>query len=698
METNASRRTAAMAEQARQFEAEVQELLALVVHSLYSNRDIFLRELIANAADAIDKARFRAVTDPALAREWVIRIEPDKERNLLTISDNGIGMTRDEVVADIGTIARSGTRAFLSALRQGEGQDAAAAPDLIGQFGVGFYSAFMVADKVTLTTRKAGEAGPATRWESDGKAGYSLAEDDTLPEAGTRIVLHLKPDAAAYLEPWKIRGIVTRYSDFIAHPIRLRAPSQKPEDGGGEEWETINSQKAIWMRPPEDVTEEEHESFFRQISHAMGKPLRCIHFKAEGATEFRALLYLPDTAPMTLFTPEEARRGLHLYVHRVFICDDCPDLLPGYLRFVRGVVEADDLPLNVSREMLQENPTVRKIQKNLVRKVLAELKQMQEEAPDDYRTFFREFGPALKEGMHTDHASQEKIRDLLLYETMKGEAGKPTSLAAYAEAMPAEQPEIYYAVGESRRQCENSPHLELLREKGYDVLFMTDPVDEWVVPALREYRGKRLCPVGSGEIALDEATRKARAEKAEAAAKDLKELLDFLRKALGEKVSDVRISQRLTDSACCLVGAPGDPGPHMERLLKAMRQEVPPRKRILEINPDHPLVLALGQCLARDRHDPRLPESPNSSTTRRSSPRAAKSPTPSASPGASPPSWPRACAARTSPDGTGPAWADLAAGGCANRPGGAYSPHENAPCRPLPWAAMAQRPFCRRAQ
>jgi molecular chaperone HtpG len=594
-----------MAEQSRRFEAEVQELLELVVHSLYSNRDIFLRELIANAADAIDKARFLAVTDPGQAREWEIRIEPDKERGQLTITDNGVGMTRDEVVADIGTIARSGTRAFLDALRQGGG---AAGPELIGQFGVGFYSAFMVADKVELVTRKAGTDAPATRWESDGKAEYTLADDDFVG-TGTRLVLHLKPDCASYLEPWKIREIVARYSDFIAHPIRLRTPSQEAGAAGGDAWTTINSQKAIWMRPAEEVTDEEHESFYRQISHVMGKPLRRIHFKAEGATEFRALLYLPDAAPMTLFTPEEGRRGLHLYVRRVFICDDSPDLLPGYLRFVKGVVEADDLPLNVSREMLQENPAVRKIQKNLVRKILAELKQMLDEAPEDYRAFFREFGPALKEGMHTDHGAQEKLRDLLLYETMKGTPGEPQTLAAYVDAMPAEQPCIYCLVGESRRQCENSPHLELLREKGYDVIFMTDPVDEWVIPALREYRGKTLAPVGVGEVALDEATRQARREKAEAAAKDLKELLDFLRKALVEKVSDVRISQRLTDSACCLVGAAGDPGPHMERLLKAMRHEVPERKRILEINPDHVLVGALNACLGRDRHDPRLPDS-----------------------------------------------------------------------------------------
>ncbi len=593
-----------MAEQSRRFEAEVQELLELVVHSLYSNRDIFLRELIANAADAIDKARFLAVTDPGQAREWEIRIEPDKERGQLTITDNGVGMTRDEVVTDIGTIARSGTRAFLDALRQSGG---AAGPELIGQFGVGFYSAFMVADKVDLVTRKAGADAPATRWASDGKAGYTLA-DDAFAGPGTRIVLHLKPDCASYLEPWKIREIVTRYSDFIAHPIRLRTPSQEGGQAGGDAWTTINSQKAIWMRPAEEVSDEEHESFYRQISHAMGKPLRRIHFKAEGATEFRALLYLPDTAPMTLFTPEEGRRGLHLYVRRVFICDDSPDLLPGYLRFVKGVVEADDLPLNVSREMLQENPAVRKIQKNLVRKILAELKQMLDEAPETYRAFFREFGAALKEGMHTDHAAQEKLRDLLLYETMKGAPGEPQTLAAYVDAMPAEQPCIYCLVGESRRQCENSPHLELLREKGYDVIFMTDPVDEWVIPALREYRGKALSPVGAGEVTLDAATGQARREKAETAAKELKELLDFLRKALAEKVSDVRISQRLTDSACCLVGAAGDPGPHMERLLKAMRHEVPERKRILEINPDHVLVGALNACLGHDRHDPRLPD------------------------------------------------------------------------------------------
>lgn len=593
-----------MSEQTKKFKADVQELLDLVVHSLYSNRDIFLRELIANAADAIDKARFRALTETAQARDWEIRIEPDQERGRLTISDNGIGMTREEVVADIGTIARSGTRAFLDAMHHDGSTNN---PELIGQFGVGFYSAFMVAEQVTLVTRPFGAEAPATRWESAGKADYTIA-DDPFPGPGTRITIQLKPEAKAYLEAWKIREIVRRYSDFIAHPVRLRTVAPQGDSPGIETWPTINSQQAIWRRPPETVTAAEHETFFQHLAHAGGKPCRHIHYLAEGATEFRALLYLPDAAPVELFMPETAPRGLHLYVRRMFICDDCPDLLPAYLRFVKGVVEADDLPLNVSREMLQDNPTVRKIHKNLVRKILSELKEMLDQTPDDYRAFFVSFGRILKEGMHTDQDGRQRIQDLLLYETMNGQPGEPITLAAYLAAMPATQPEIYYLTGENRRQCENSPQLELLREQGYEVLFMTDPVDEWVVGTLAEYGGKRLCSVGKGELALDEATRRTRREKAEAATKTHQVLLDFLRKALVEQVKEVRISQRLTSSACCLVGAAGDLSPHMERLLRAMQQAAPETKRILEVNPDHPLVAALQQCLDCDRHDPRLPE------------------------------------------------------------------------------------------
>jgi molecular chaperone HtpG len=601
----------------KKFETEVQQLLDLVIHSLYSNRDIFLRELISNASDAIDKIRFEAHSNEALLEgnaDWKIKIVPDKGAGTLTISDNGIGMGIAEVEENIGTIARSGTRAFLDSLKGKGGTDN---PELIGQFGVGFYSAFMVADRVTLVTRRAGEKSSACSWESTGDGSYTI-EECTKETRGTEITLHLKEEMREYLDEWKIRSIVKKYSDYVQYPVvmditRDEVPTGvdgKPIEGAGTiaktTEETLNSMKAIWTRSKGEITDDEYEEFYKHISHDFDKPLKTIHYAAEGVSEFRALLYIPARKPFDLFMPDK-KRGVHLYVKRVFITDNCENLLPDYLRFVKGVVDSSDLPLNVSREILQEDVQIRRIQKNLVGKVLATLAEMQSKEPQEYLTFYREFGPVLKEGIHLDSANREKLQELILFESSKTAAGEFVSLKEYVERMPAEQKEIYYLTGESRRVVENSPHLEVLRQKGYEVLFMTDPVDEWVVQALPEYGDKKLKPVDRGDLELDTAEeKKARETRKEETEKQYKELLDFIGDKLKDRVKEVRLSERLAESACCLVSDQSALSPHMERLLKAMNQEVPEAKRILELNPGHPIMQSLASMYGTDKDDRRL--------------------------------------------------------------------------------------------
>ena len=460
----------------RQFKTEVQQLLQLMIHSLYSNRDIFLRELIANAADAIDKARFESLTHPGEAREWKIVIKADKDAKTLTVSDNGIGMTEDDVVENIGTIAKSGTRAFLKMLEE-KGENGADIPELIGQFGVGFYSAFMAAELVELTTRR-GDA-PAVRWSSRGEGSYELspAEKET---PGTEIVLHLKDDAEIYLESWKISEIVQRYSDFIAYPIVM--PEKKVNEDKSEtvSERTLNSQKAIWLRKPSEITEDEYRSFYSHLSNFGGTEyLKAIHMTAEGTSEFKALLFLPKQAPFNLLMPDIQKKGLQLYIKRMFITDECKELLPDYLRFVCGVVDSSDLPLNVSREILQQNPLLGRIQTAVTGKVLAEMKKLLENDRENYEKFFVEFGRIIKEGLHTDRANAEKLKDLVLYESMNTPEGKRITLKEYVDAMPESQSDIYYISGEKREAVASSPALEYFRGKGYDVLFMTDPIDEW---------------------------------------------------------------------------------------------------------------------------------------------------------------------------------------------------------------------------
>ena len=584
----------------REFKTEVRQLLDLMIHSLYSNRDIFLRELVANAADAIDKARFESLTHPEMAKKWEIRITPDKKAKTLTISDNGIGMTQDEVVENIGTIAKSGTRAFLKLLEE-QGAKKEELPELIGQFGVGFYSAFMVAGEVVIVTKKAGSDAPAVRWSSRGEGEYEL-DSAEKSEPGTEITLHLKEDAQQYLESWKLSGIIHKYSDFIEYPIVM--PEVKVNEDKTETVtdRVLNSQKAIWLRKPSEITEEEYKSFYSHLSNFGGTEyLKAIHLSAEGTSEFKALLFLPKQAPFNLLMPDLQKRGLQLYVRRVFITDECKELIPDYLRFVCGVVDSNDLPLNVSREILQENPQLARIEKAVTAKVLSELKKLLETDREAYAGFFREFGRIFKEGLHTDFANAEKLKDLVMYESMNTEPGKMITLGEYVEAMPESQKEIYYITGEKRESVASSPALEYFRSKGYDVLFMTDPIDDWIMQQMFQYRKKNFKSIAKGDFEVEGA-----AETLKAAQEKFAGLVEFLKKALGDKVGEVRFSARLTDSPCCLITEGNALSPHLERLFKAMHQEIPESKRILELNPKHPLIEAMFELSKQSDKAPEL--------------------------------------------------------------------------------------------
>ena len=584
----------------REFKTEVRQLLDLMIHSLYSNRDIFLRELVANAADAIDKARFESLTHPEMAKKWEIRITPDKKAKTLTISDNGIGMTQDEVVENIGTIAKSGTRAFLKLLEE-QGSKKEELPELIGQFGVGFYSAFMVAGEVVIVTKKAGSDAPAVRWSSRGEGEYEL-DSAEKSEPGTEITLHLKEDAQQYLESWKLSGIIHKYSDFIEYPIVM--PEVKVNEDKTETVtdRVLNSQKAIWLRKPSEITEEEYKSFYSHLSNFGGTEyLKAIHLSAEGTSEFKALLFLPKQAPFNLLMPDLQKRGLQLYVRRVFITDECKELIPDYLRFVCGVVDSNDLPLNVSREILQENPQLARIEKAVTAKVLSELKKLLETDREAYAGFFREFGRIFKEGLHTDFANAEKLKDLVMYESMNTEPGKMITLGEYVEAMPESQKEIYYITGEKRESVASSPALEYFRSKGYDVLFMTDPIDDWIMQQMFQYRKKNFKSIAKGDFEVEGA-----ADMLKAAQEKFAGLVEFLKKALGDKVGEVRFSARLTDSPCCLITEGNALSPHLERLFKAMHQEIPESKRILELNPKHPLIEAMFELSKQSDKAPEL--------------------------------------------------------------------------------------------
>ena len=606
-----------MSKTTKQFQTEVQQLLDLVIHSLYSNRDIFLRELISNSSDAVDKIRFEAHSNEELLEgnsDWKIKLIPNKDAGTLVIRDNGIGMNMAEVEENIGTIARSGTKAFMQALKDKASTDN---PELIGQFGVGFYASFMVADKVTLETRKAGNSAEGCRWESVGDGSYTI-EECTRDQRGTEITLHLKEEFKEYLDEWKIRSIVKKYSDYIQYPVVMDVTrTETPKGADGKEIEgagtiekteeqTLNSMKAIWTRPKSEITEEEYQEFYKHVSHDYEDPFKTIHYSAEGISEFKALLYIPAKKPFDMFWAER-KKGLQLYVKRVFITDRCEELLPEYLRFLKGVVDSSDLPLNVSREILQEDVQIKRIQKSLVSKTLSTLAEIKEKNFDDYVTFWKEFGQVIKEGVHTDFANKEKLQDLLLVESTTTEAGSFTSLKDYVERMPESQQEIFYITGGSREVLEMSPHLEIFRTKGYEVLFLSDPVDEWVVQSLTEYKEKKLKAIDRGDVDLDtEDEKKEKEVKQEEAKKEYGDLISFIKSHLEEQVKDVRLSKRLTDSSCCLVAEDHGLNANMERILKAMNQNIPESKRVLELNPDHPIMKTMTGIFNENKEDARL--------------------------------------------------------------------------------------------
>lgn len=582
-----------------QFKAEIRELLSLVIHSVYSNKDIFLRELIANAADAIDKARFLSLTKPEMVRDWGIRIEADKDNKVLVISDNGVGMSREELVENLGTIAHSGTKAFAQALEQAKADGGASAPELIGQFGVGFYSAFMAADRVTVETLK-DDGEHAWKWTSDGQNDFTV-EEIAMTDAGTRISLYMKEDFVEYLEYWRIAELVRKYSDFIEYPIRMKHTVTKEEGKTEEEDSVLNTMKAIWLRPESEVTDEEYDEFYRHISMDYSKPAKRIIFNAEGAAEFKSLLFIANKMPMAYrMGMARENRNVHLYIRRVFITDNCPNLLPEYMSFVAGVVDSSDLPLNVSRETLQDNPQVARIGKSIVKRVLSELAKMFEKDRTAYEEFYKEFSPMLKGGVHTDYSNKEKLTDLLLFESMNNPAGKQISLKEYSDAMPATQKAIYYITGDRREALEHTPQLEMFRKQGYDVLFLYEPMDEIIMEDIRNYAEKDLVSVLKGEVKFDEAVQKELDEKTAKETEENKDLVEFLKATLADKVKDVRFSSRLTESPCCLVGDAYDPSVQMQRLYKAMGQEMPEVKRVLELNGESPLIKALKSLYDKD--------------------------------------------------------------------------------------------------
>ena len=580
----------------RLFKAEISQMLDLVVNSLYSKKEIFLRELLSNASDAIDRAKYQGLTQPELIADnpaWTIGIIADKDAKTLTICDNGSGMDADELENNLGVIASSGTKAFTQALK--EKGDAANLPELIGRFGVGFYAAFMVADRVTVVSKKRG-TDTAAEWSSDGAGSYTIGPAERAM-FGTDIILHLREDQQEYLGEWRIRELVKQYSDFIAYPIMFKElpekTFEKEEDRKAAEERAakpLNTMTALWKRAKKDVKPEEYAEFYKHLTHDYDEPLETIHFSGEGQVEFKALLFLPKTAGMDLYMPQ-VKRGLSLYVRNVFIGNDFDMLLPQYLRFVKGVVDSSDLPLNVSREMLQDDVVIGKIKNAVTSKILSTLGELKEKKADTYREFWNVFGRILKEGVHTDFANADRIKKLLFYPSAKTEAGKLISLDDYVKAMPKDQKDIYFLAAERIEDARNSPQIEQALKHGCDVLFFTDPVDEWLVDSFREYEGKKLVDVAKGDVQFgSEKEQKEEKEANEKAAADLKPFLDAIKEQLKDQVSDVRVSTRLADSPCCLVAGANALSASMERMLRAMKQDVPHEKRTLEVNAAHPLV------------------------------------------------------------------------------------------------------------
>lgn len=598
----------------KSFEAEVQQVLSLVVHSLYSQREIFLRELVSNASDALDKLRFESLTQPDLLSEGEslgIVLDVDSDSHTLTVVDNGIGMDREELMENLGRIASSGTRRFLEAAQEEESEGA---PDLIGQFGVGFYSAFMVADEVTVVSRKAG-AEEGWRWSSKGLGEYNIEPAEGAAR-GTLIQLRLKDVAEGekdFGEEWVLREIIKRYSDFVEYPIQMEVERTQPkkdeegEDVEGEtetvlETQTLNSMQPLWSRPKDEIEADEYKDFYQHLTHDWNEPLRTIHFRAEGSHEYTALLYLPKERPMDLFDGETKTSRVSLYVRRVLIMRECEELLPPWLRFVRGVVESADLPLNVSRELVQDNPKVGRIRKRLVKKVLDALGTMLAGERDEYEGFWLAFGSLIKEGIYFGDDEDSRISGLCLFQSSRSDGW--TTLAEYVDRMGKEQEAIHVICGPDRKTLESSPHLEALTARGEEVLLLTDPVDEWMLQRLTEFDGKTLRAVDRGTI------QEADEEKAEREARqeESKDLLEALHKALDEHVSEVRFTNRLKDSVAVLVGEEHGMSAHLERMLRSNGREVPVTKRVLEINPEHSLVAGLRSLHETEPKSPRLAE------------------------------------------------------------------------------------------
>jgi len=597
------------------FQAETRQLLDLMIHSLYSHKEIFLRELISNASDALDRRRIAELTDESLrgaaTSEPRIRLERDEQARTLVVDDNGVGMSRDEVAENLGTIARSGTRRFLEEMAKRDEVDASDAPALIGQFGVGFYSSFMVADRVVVETRKLGEA-TGTRWASRGDGEFTIEEVEK-GEPGTRVVLHLREkdeeaDDESFLDftkEWTLRSIVKQYSDFVEYPIQLdveRSEPVDPDDPDSEKTtvtrtETLNSMRPLWTRPASEVAESEHTEFFRHLAHDwQGDPLEIVHFRAEGTHEYTALLYLPTTRTPDVLDPTLRKSHVSLYVKRVFVMDDCEELLPPWLRFVRGVVDSADLPLNVSRETLQHSRQIHRMRKRLVKKLLDAMDKVLKERRDAYVAFWRQFGPILKEGLYLDDEFHADLLKVCLWETTAGEA--PCTLEEYRDRMPAKQKAVYHVTAPTREAATSSPHLEAAREAGFEVLLMVDPIDEWVVQRVTEYQGAPLQALDRGDVDLGEEETQTEKEAREERAEQLSDVLGKVQTVLDEHVREVRLSSRLRESPAMLVSDPHALSPHMEQMLRATGQDVPRSKRILELNAGHPVVARLEALAA----------------------------------------------------------------------------------------------------
>ncbi|MDG1688776.1 MAG: molecular chaperone HtpG [Gammaproteobacteria bacterium] len=579
------------------FQTEVTQLLDLMIHSLYSNKEIFMRELISNASDASDKLRFDALSNDALYEgdaELKIKVDFDKDAKTITITDNGIGMNRDEVIENIGTIANSGTKKFFEKMTGDQSKDS----QLIGQFGVGFYSSFIVADKVTLRTRRAGDdAAEGVEWESQGKGEFTIENIDKETR-GTEITLHLRDDQEEFLNGWRLRNCISKYSDHIDLPIMMTKELVPDEDGKIDEFaeledETVNKATALWTQSKGDISEDEYKEFYKQISHDYQDPLSWSHNKVEGKTEYTSLLYIPSTAPFDLWDRERTH-GLKLYVKRVFIMEDADQLMPRYLRFIRGVIDTNDLPLNVSREILQGSKTIDSIRAASVKKILSELSKMQKNDAEKYATFWKEFGQVIKEGTGEDMANKEALAKLMMFSTTEtGSEEQTVTLADYVSRMKDKQDKIYYITAESFAAAKNSPHLEVFRKKGIEVLLLADRVDEWLTNSLTEFDDKQLQSVAKGDLDLGELANEEEKKAQEETDKDFADLVERVKATLGDKVKDVRITHRLTDSPACLVVDDMDMSANLERMLKAAGQQVGGTKPIFEVNPEHPMVVRL---------------------------------------------------------------------------------------------------------